>query len=765
MLGFLVGLIADSSHVVEHVFELYMVFLTDLMRTEDYDKQRVKQMRERGKDPVLWVVEVFQKIYKESQFTLPGEFYSNPYFNFNLFGPVHVPSKVYFFYNLLQSSNLSLEFAQQENNVFTDSIMYIRRPDRAVTKRLFSTINRISQHQPVTDLWMGEVSCEEELEPDQQPIFSEKARSIGICHCKLPMSFFKNLLRQLSGSVTLQFLDISGCNLKEIEEDLDEFMKSLLVTHPKMESENAAYLAPARKMINFDNNQLSQTFKRKWLASFRRTIIQLSVNDEENRGNMGGFQIKDIPEYLTAEDIIRIIEEFKRRLSSTGGEVQEIDESALDLWRSMIEDIIDIKREREISVKESIWLLQEKENKNKKAEHQPPDKALKKIKTEDQPPDELLKRKNAEDQPVDGSLKGKKTKDQPPDETLKRLKAEDQYPDETLKEKKTEDQPTDGMQKLNNTKSQPTDRTLKEKKIENQPEEKKSEGQIIDGTLEEKKTKDKLKEGSLMKTVDDDENRRNAKWIQIKETPEDFTEEKINWQIQEQVNQKASSCDQSPSSKIEYASEDQMRFSSPGGKIQSTEKTDELNESSLAVLCSIIKKLNDTGSNEELSLWEINWLIQEEENKNKKAEDLLPDEILKKKKNEDRDEVLRGKKTEDKPPDETLKETKTEDKPPDENLKEEKIEDKPLEEILKEKKTEDEPLEELLKEIKTEDQPPVETLKEKKTEDPPPDETLKETKTEDKPPDENLKGEKTEDKFLEELLKERRQKMSLWRNF
>ena len=70
-----------------------------------------------------------------------------------------------------------------------------------------------------------------------------------------------------------------------------------------------------------------------------------------------------------------------------------------------------------------------------------------------------------------------------------------------------------------------------------------------------------------------------------------------------------------------------------------------------------------TERNEELSLEEINWLIQEQELNNRDS----------------KVETLKGKETEGQPPDETLKKTKTEDEPPDEILKEKKTEDYPSE--------------------------------------------------------------------------------------
>ena len=551
ILCLLVALIADSSHVIEHVFELYMFFLTNMFRKEEIDESRHKQMVAIGKQPLYWVSSLFEKLYKYSQFSLPGYFFANPYFSiYTVPGPLYVPSRLYFFL-YPQTSPKSLEIEQQENTVFPESIMIVKSPYRAVTKSLFSTISTISQLQPVTDIVMTDVSCEE-LAPEEQPIISEKARSIWFSECKLPMSFLKDLLRQLSGSVTLQFLRLDGVNMNAIEEDLDEFMESLLVTHPEMESEVAAYLSLERLKINLDNNQLSQTFKDKWLTRFRRTTIQLSVDDDGNRRNIGGVQIRNTSEDLTEEEINWLIQEQinprasscdqgpssknddgnQRKFSSTRGKIQEetekaekLDASALALLCSMMEKVHETQKHEELSLEEINWLIQEEENKNKKADDPPQDENLKGKKTEDQPLAETLQGKKIEDQPLGETLQGKKTKVQPLGETLQGKKTEDQTVDETLQGKKTEDQTLGETLQGHKTKDQPLGETLQGRKTEDQPlgetlrgkktedqplgetlRGKKTEEQSLDETLKRKKTKDQPPDGTLKRLKYEDKN-------------------------------------------------------------------------------------------------------------------------------------------------------------------------------------------------------------------------------------------------------------------
>ena len=294
---------------------------------------------------------------------------------------------------------------------------------------------------------MSGVSCEE-LTPEEQLILSEKARSIWFDEpCKLPVSFVKRLLHRLSGSVTLQLLRLPGLNLKEIEEDLDELMESLLKSHPEMESEEAAYLSLERLAINLDNNQLSQTFKDKWLTRFKRTTIQLSVDD--NRRNTS--------EELTMEEINWLIQEQVNPKT----EEQPLGEN-----------------------------LQ-----GKKTEEQPLGKTLQGKKTEEQPLGENLQGKKTEDQPLGKVLQGKKTEEQPLVETLQRKKTEEQPLDEILQGKKTEEQPLGENMQEKKTEEQPLGETLQGKKTEEQPlgetlQGKKTEEQTLGKILQGKKTEE-----------------------------------------------------------------------------------------------------------------------------------------------------------------------------------------------------------------------------------------------------------------------------------
>ena len=481
MLRLVVALIPDPSQMIEHMFELFTVFFADFVTNDYVDKQKIKHAKMTG-NPIYEVFILFIKFYQESQVPLPGKFHCNPFFNFIVTNTetLYVPSKVYYFCDPDESYK-TLEIIPQESTIFPESIMVITSPHKDVTESLFLTINRITELQPVTDLFLESVSCEE-LAPEQRPIISKNARSICFKQCKLPLSFLKDLLHQLSGSVTLEVLHLPGMNLKAMEKDLDVFMNSLLESHPKMESEKAALTASKNLKINLGNNQLSPTFKEKWQTYFRRTIIQLSFDDNED---IREARIEETSEDLSMDEINWLIQEQVSqqggscdqgpsaknddtvveytRLSSPGGKIhpeekaEGLDASTLALFYSVIEKVNETQRNEELSLEEMNWLIQEQElkDKNKNVADKHPNKTLGKTQTENQNSDETLEVKKTEDESPDETLEGKKTEDESPDETLMKNNIDHQNPDKTLKRKEI--------------KQQQPDETLKKKKTENLP--------------------------------------------------------------------------------------------------------------------------------------------------------------------------------------------------------------------------------------------------------------------------------------------------------
>ena len=267
MLRLLVALIPDCSHVIEHMYELYAIFKSNLIRNDNtVDLKTLKRLIAQDKNPAG--PHPFIYFYLESQFSLPGQWNHNPYINYydhqylpGDTSPVYVPSKLYDFSYI--GERLVLDIRKQPNTIAPECSLFITEPDSTVTGDLLSVCHKISQYQEVTTVWMEGVCCDN-LTAEQQPIISRNARSIYFIRCKFPLSFLKSILHQLSDSVTLQALGLSDLNLNALEEDFDRLLESLLTVNLKDRNKDDILPFPKVKDTAKEQQSLSQTFVQKW---------------------------------------------------------------------------------------------------------------------------------------------------------------------------------------------------------------------------------------------------------------------------------------------------------------------------------------------------------------------------------------------------------------------------------------------------------------------------------------------------------------------
>ena len=64
----------------------------------------------------------------------------------------------------------------------------VQEPEITVTKSLLTTCHQISKLQPITDLFLWNVECED-LTQNEVPIMSRNAKLLTLWKCHLPQSF------------------------------------------------------------------------------------------------------------------------------------------------------------------------------------------------------------------------------------------------------------------------------------------------------------------------------------------------------------------------------------------------------------------------------------------------------------------------------------------------------------------------------------------------------------------------------------------------
>ena len=185
---FVAGLMKDSRPLVQRVYE---------MQVEDY----LNEIRTSGLPSIY--DNLFMGLHTESRVRLVDDPLHNKYINYYFHRkdeekkrpfdttPVYFPSRLYHFYSM--THEVVLEDHQTQGEEIPPCAMYIHHPDEAVRDSLLSICSQIFTHQPVSDLWMEEVTCNS-LTPPRLT----KPGTVILSQCEFPDGFVK-ILHQLFG--------------------------------------------------------------------------------------------------------------------------------------------------------------------------------------------------------------------------------------------------------------------------------------------------------------------------------------------------------------------------------------------------------------------------------------------------------------------------------------------------------------------------------------------------------------------------------------
>ena len=139
--------------------------------------------------------------------------------------------------------------------------MYISSPDEAVMDSLVSICSHIWRHQPLTDLYMGFVTCN--LLEAPRLI---KPGSMELSVCKLPKVFMQIILCQLIEchcGETLEKLALTHMDLSPFESLLDELLEDLVAHHEAGLAQRKLVLW-LKGIMGWKPTNLSEEFKKKW---------------------------------------------------------------------------------------------------------------------------------------------------------------------------------------------------------------------------------------------------------------------------------------------------------------------------------------------------------------------------------------------------------------------------------------------------------------------------------------------------------------------
>ena len=261
------GLMKNPVPLVEHCYEMYIEYEVKEMKTDDVDEAE-RQLTAQGKSP--HGTSLFDSLYNESTVKLPGSAQHNRYINYYNHNhnhdttKVYTPSRYYKFIKMKEAVELNIG---SETVIPECCIVIIIVPDENVTNSLLTTCFKISEKQPIADLWMEAVRCDDLTV--KAPTMSSRAVSFVLVKCILPVSYWRDIIRQLFECIhTLQYLGLSGMDLKPIEKDIDELLERLVSFHESGKARSKLWLDIGGDCEQRGN--LSQEFVYKWRQRCKR---------------------------------------------------------------------------------------------------------------------------------------------------------------------------------------------------------------------------------------------------------------------------------------------------------------------------------------------------------------------------------------------------------------------------------------------------------------------------------------------------------------
>ena len=218
---FTVGLMADPTPLVDHVYQAYIKRIPEFLRRStfrltdtDDEEERLQSL---GKS--IYGMRIFQSLYKESAIKLPASAFHNQHLNFYLecdTESIYLPSTLFMFDRTKTMQHATIRSSSEElvKNKTPDSVIISSGSDD--TDGLLNTIQTISKLQPIRHLFIRDVNCEQFEKADVFHM-SNKCENILLWDCVLPSLTLDHLFQQISSCSTLQTIDVRDTNLGHME--------------------------------------------------------------------------------------------------------------------------------------------------------------------------------------------------------------------------------------------------------------------------------------------------------------------------------------------------------------------------------------------------------------------------------------------------------------------------------------------------------------------------------------------------------------------
>ena len=215
---FTVGLMSDPSPLLNHVYELWNERLSQILRGEEPDTKAKESLKRSGRD--INKLSLLSSLYTESAAPLPGTSLQNQHVNIHhgvLESKTYTASRLYEFNCIVKvKSPMEFRIESKDSEHTHDCMLALVKPAADVSINLLTVSRSISQKQPISDLYVDELKCDNFKEADVFNM-SRDVFSVRVYNSSIPYLTLDHLCRQLSHSSTLCRIDLSETSLKEIE--------------------------------------------------------------------------------------------------------------------------------------------------------------------------------------------------------------------------------------------------------------------------------------------------------------------------------------------------------------------------------------------------------------------------------------------------------------------------------------------------------------------------------------------------------------------
>lgn len=217
---------SDPNPLVRYVYLTYVEDILAKMR----DSSTCLETKDKDVHSWLYALspedrKLLSSLYAESPVDLPGRAFRNPHINYYHCGPffdfadespIYTPSKLYMFMYLDGDVIWDGIYGDCSREDVQGCTICIRGKDKGTANSLLATCRRISEAQPITELYAESLDCYDSVHTEVF-IMSKEALSLKLYWCTMYPELMEHLLEQLEDCTKIETIALDETRFHGIE--------------------------------------------------------------------------------------------------------------------------------------------------------------------------------------------------------------------------------------------------------------------------------------------------------------------------------------------------------------------------------------------------------------------------------------------------------------------------------------------------------------------------------------------------------------------